>query len=271
MVFTANYIYARANESHTLGARSSTSSTTTPTNSMLREFKPQQPLYNPSAGLALATSPLFDPQSYAIRRLVMNRIDTLDDIEELQLDLRQRLQTKRGYPGAEHIVDWMTLDTSVSIFPETSQNFGKSFSFAEYQYTWNIGDRTTFESTGWYDPQDQGATVFTAGMYFNRPDRTSFYVGYRQIDPLQSRVITGSVTYVFSPKYAMTRVRRPTTWAPPAALNNSVVFTRTGTDLQVSLGFSYNSLQNNFGAIVEIVPTLVPDPRGAAANLVRQR
>jgi hypothetical protein len=49
-----------------------------------------------------------------------------------------------------------------------------------------------------------------------------------------------------------------------AALTNSLLFTRVGTDLQVSLGFTYNSLQKNFGAIVEIVPNLVPFSRRGA-------
>ena len=31
-----------------------------------------------------------------------------------------------------------------------------------------------------------------------------------------------------------------------------------GSDLQVSLGVSYNAMTNNFNALVEIVPNLVP-------------
>src|SRR5262249_38398379 len=169
---------------------------------------------------------------------------------------------------AEHIVDWMVLDTSVSYFPQPDRdNFGKSFSFLEYQYLWNIGDRTSLESTGWYDPQDNGSRVFTVGAYFNRPDRTTFYIGYRQIDPLQSRLVTGSVTYVFSPKYAMT-FSTAYDFGTQQAQTNTLVFTRTGTDLQVSLGFMYNSLQNNFGAIVEVVPSLLPALRRGGAGLV---
>jgi hypothetical protein len=182
----------------------------------------------------------------------------------LQLDLRQRLQTKRGFPGFEHVVDWMTLNTSLSYFPNPNRdNFGESFSFLEYQYLWNIGDRTALESTAWYDPHDDGVRVYTVGGHFNRPDRTTFYLGYRQIDPLQSRMVMGAVSYVFSPKYAMT-LSSSYDFGTQEAQNNTVIFTRTGTDLQVSLGFSYNSLQNNFGAIVEVVPSLLPVQRRAA-------
>ncbi|MFO0880347.1 MAG: hypothetical protein U0840_23630 [Gemmataceae bacterium] len=266
MVFGANYFASWSNQPYTKVAQLDRLNDDA-TAEMLRDFKPYEPVYNPAAGFALATSPYFDPQTYAIRRLVDNRIDTLEGIQVLQVDLRQRLQTKRGFPGAEHIIDWMTLDTSFSYFPQPSQNFGEAFSFLEYQYNWNIGDRTTIESYGWYDPQDFGARVFTIGGFFNRPDRTMFYVGYRQIDPLDSRLFMASLTYTLSPKYALT-MATSYDFGTNEAQTNTVVLTRTGSDLQVSLGFMYNSLQNNFGAIVEIVPSLVPINRrgGGMAN-----
>src|SRR5262245_25246280 len=162
----------------------------------------------------------------------------------------------------------MVLDTSVSLFPQPDRdNFGKTFSFLEYQYLWNIGDRTSIESTGWFDPQDDGVRVFTIGSYFNRPDRTTFYLGYRQIDPLQSRLITGSLTYVFSPKYALT-ISTSYDLGTSLAQNNTVILTRTGSDLQVSLGFTYNSLQNNFGAVVEVVPSLFPSLRRGGPGIL---
>src|SRR5213079_2785382 len=97
-------------------------------------------------------------------------------------------QTKRGFPGQEHIVDYLTLDLSASFFPHPDRdNFGKSVAFMEYDTTWNVGDRTSIVSTGLYDPVTDGTKVFTVGTYVNRPDRTSFYFGYRFIDPIDSR------------------------------------------------------------------------------------
>jgi hypothetical protein len=230
------------------------------TDQALRDIKPYEPLLNPGHGTFLATSPLYDPQIYAIRRLVDNRIDTLDSIDVLELDLRQRLQTHRGYPGQQHIVDWMTLDLSASYFPQPSRdNFGENWSFFEYDWVWNVGDRTALVSTGWFDPQDQGARVFTIGAFLNRPDRTSIYLGYREIDPLNSQLVSTAITYVFSPKYAMSGmvgydygIKSTTT---------ALSFTRMGSDLQVSLGFTYNSLVNNFGFMFEIVPNIIPPNR----------
>jgi hypothetical protein len=227
------------------------------TDQALRDIKPIEPALNPAHGVFLATSPIFDPQIYAIQQLVDNRIDTLNSIEVLQGDIRQRWQTKRGYPGQEHIVDWMTLDLSGTYFPRANRdNFGEHFAFLQYDWTWNVGDRTALVSSGWYDPEQNGPRVFNIGAFLNRPDRTSFYLGYREIDPLNSQAVTGAATYVFSPKYAMTAsvtydfgVKTEVT---------SLILTRMGSDLQVSLGLNYNSILNTFGVTFEILPNIVP-------------
>jgi hypothetical protein len=160
------------------------------TDQALRDITPRQPFLNPSHGVALATSPVYDPQLYAIRRLVMDRIDTLDTIEVFQADIRQRWQTKRGFPGMEHTVDYLTLDLSASFFPHPSRdNFGSDVAFLEYDTTWNVGDRTAIVSSGLYDPENNGPREFTIGTVYNRPDRTSFALGYRQIVPIDSRAV----------------------------------------------------------------------------------
>jgi hypothetical protein len=230
------------------------------TNQARFDITPMQPTFNTANGSALQNSPLFNPQLYALRQmgLLDNHIDTLDTIEELQMDVRQRWQTKRGYPGQQHIVDWMTLDTSVYFFPHpTRDDVGQSWNFFQYDYTWNIGDRTTLVSTGLYDPHYQGPHIFTLGGYLNRPDRTNFYLGYRQIDPLNSKAVTGSVTYVFSPKYA---INASSTYdmGTHQSVANSLSLTRLGADVQISLGFTYNAMQNNFGLIFQIIPNLLP-------------
>ncbi|MCS7047589.1 MAG: hypothetical protein NZO58_14625, partial [Gemmataceae bacterium] len=75
------------------------------TDQSLRDIRPHQPLVNPANAAFLTTSLLFDPQYYALRRLIDTRIDSLDQINVVQLDLRQRWQTKRGLPGHQHIID----------------------------------------------------------------------------------------------------------------------------------------------------------------------
>jgi hypothetical protein len=158
----------------------------------------------------------------------------------------------------QHIMDWMTLDMSTTFFPHpTRDNFGSSVAFIEYDWTWNIGDRTALLSSGWYDPFDSGARVSTIGASFNRPDRTSLFVGYRQIDPLQSKAVTGALSYVFSPKYAISAAS-VYDFGTQESLSNFLTLTRMGSDVQVTVGVTYNAMQNSVGVIFQIVPNLVP-------------
>ena len=39
---------------------------------------------------------------------------------------------------------------------------------------------------------------------------------------------------------------------------NTIMLTRIGTDIRFSFGFSYNSILNNFGVMMEIVPNMFP-------------
>ena len=226
------------------------------TNQAIQQIRPLLPTYNPQYGAILATSMLYDPQTYAIRRGIDTRFDTLNDVQSFQMDIRQRLQTKRGFPGNQHVVDWMIFDVSAYAFPDSSQNFGSNWAFMEYNYIWNIGDRTTLVSNGWLDPIDNGARTFQVGGYYNRSDRTSLYLGYREIFPVESRPLTAGFTYIFSPKYAISAFTSYD-FGTQMSLANSVVFSRTGTDLQVNLGFTYNAMQNNFGFVFEILPRVV--------------
>ena len=99
--------------------------------------------------------------------------------------------------------------------------------------------------------------MFTIGAYLNRPDRTNFFLGYRQIDPVQSKAVTAAVGYVFSPKYSIT-ASSTYDFGTNQSLSNSLMLTRKGTDLQVSIGFTYNDLQNSFGFLFQIEPNVLP-------------
>ncbi len=237
------------------------------TDQAIRNVTPVQPVINAAHGPFLATSPIFNPQLYAIRRLLDSNVDTLDKIQVFQLGIRQRYQTKRGFAGSEHTVDVMTSELSVSLFPNANRdNFGSTVGFVESGTVWNVGDRTSIETSGWWDPFTDGARVMTVGVGLNRPDRTNFYLGYRHVDPIDSRMVIASVTHVFSPKYAMT-ASTAYDFGISRGLSHSFQFTRSGTDLQLTMGVSYNPLINNFGLTFDVMP-LIALARGASSGLM---
>jgi len=205
---------------------------------------------------ALAISPLFDPQQYAIRRLLENKVDTLDTVQVAQAGLNQRLQTKRGFPGAQHVVDWMSLDVGGTYFPDPARdNFGQSFGLLDYDYVWNFGDRVAFASSGWFDPISGGPKYYNLGLNFNRPDGTNFFVSYRQADPLGSKSLQLSLSYQLNSKYNVNFLSIYD-FGLKQSLANQVNFTRIGADMTLLFGFSYNPIVQNFGVQFAIVPNL---------------
>ncbi|MGL4421018.1 MAG: hypothetical protein ACRCZF_10170, partial [Gemmataceae bacterium] len=204
----------------------------------------------------LQSSPKFNPQKYAIRRLLDNRIDTRDDVQVLQLGVDQRFQTKRGFAGLEHTVDWLSVNLSASLFPESERdNFGKNVAFLEYNVLWNPGDRTSIQSAGWFDPYDPGTRYWNIGLFLNRPDNTNFFFGYRQIDPVNSTAVMAGVYYPLSRKYAVA-ANASYDFGIDQAITNTFNLIRVGKDLTLSFGFSYNAIVQNFGVQFSILPNL---------------
>ncbi len=231
----------------------------------LRDIRPLQLVYNPTASALLTNSPIFNPQQYAIRRLVTTSPDTLDTMDVVQLGINQRLQTKRGSPGNEHVTDWMSLNLGVSIFPHsTRDNFGHHFGILEYDWTWNLGDRTAFVSSGFFEPWQGGPRAFEFGTIVGRPDTTTLYAGYRQIDPINSKAVIVAAIYPFSAKYSLSA---STVWDFGANVRSYSIFVaRMGTDVLVNFGFNYNSTLNTFNLAFEMIPN-VTRPIGRSAGL----
>ena len=219
---------------------------------------------------ALATSPAFDPQRLANRRLVQSRPEALDDMQAVRTELHQRWQTKRGPSGNDHTVDVMALDVGATYFPNrVRDNFGHSFGLLDYNWVWNVGDRTAITSAGWFDTFDFGTRYFNIGVYYNRPDGSNFYLGYRHTDPIGSRVFVAVIGYQFSPKYSISLLNVLDV-SNNFVQGTTVAFNRTGTDMTMSLGLSYNSFQNNFGIQFLIVPNAALYNRGQVNNLFIQ-
>jgi hypothetical protein len=255
MVLGGDFFWAHSDRSHYLFPQLDQLNDNE-SNQSLRDIRPQQPFINPT-NAGFLNSGFFDPQLYALRKLVTTNVDTLDSIETFQLDLNQRWQTKRGYPGAQHIIDWMTLDVSASFFPQANRDDnGKLVNYIAYDWSLNIGDRTSLFSSGWFDPYPGAARVWSFGSQFNRPDSSSLYLGYRQIDPLNSRQVIASVGVPFSSKYSIT-ASTSYDFGTNTQIN-ALSITRTGTDLMVSLGLTYNSILSSFGFAFEIYPNLLP-------------
>ena len=147
--------------------------------------------------------PQYDPRHLILRRVlspITGPTDIQASIETLQLNIHQRLQTKRGPEGRRRVIDYMTLDATTTYFPYASRdNFSKPFGQNMYNWQWFVGDRTSVISYGWFEFFDItgkpifatntgkhnnpfGLNVITSGISISRPPRGNVYIGYTVLD-----------------------------------------------------------------------------------------
>jgi hypothetical protein len=216
------------------------------------------------AGPPSLINPKFDPRFYALRTGIQGNVtspttEIADDLTAVRLGMRNRLQTKRGPLGAQHIVDWLTFDTNVTWFPRDNRdNFGADFGLADYDLRWHLGDRFAVLSDGAADFFGDGLRTAAIGVLLNRPARGNAYLGYRAIDgPIQADVVTATLNYRMSPKWigsASTSVD----FASGGNIGQAFAFSRIGESLVATLGAHVDASKNNVGVNFLVEPRFLP-------------
>jgi hypothetical protein len=202
----------------------------------------------------------FDPRNFALRSGMQGNVtgasaEVADDLTLLRLGAHQRWQTKRGLPGRERIVDWMSLDVDLSIFPDADRdNFGESIGMIDYDYRWHVGDRVTILSDGYFDAFDDGLRTFSVGGVFTRPAYSELYLGYRSIEgPISSNIVSGRFKYRANDKWILS-AGASVDLGETGNIGQQFGIIRVGESALVRLGFNYDSSRDNFGVNFAIEP-----------------
>ncbi|MGL4513943.1 MAG: organic solvent tolerance protein OstA [Lacipirellulaceae bacterium] len=204
-----------------------------------------------------------DPRFYLIRSGQQGWVaspvtELVDDQRVARLGMRNRLQTKRGAPGQERVIDWLTLDTNVSLFPSPDDNLGENVGLADYDLAWHLGDRLTFLSDGFVDLFDDGLRTFSAGVSVNRPARGNFYVGYRSIaGPFESDLVTGRFNYRLGPKW-IASASAVVDFGDGGNIGQAFSLSHIGESLLFTLGANVDESKDNVGLSFLLEPRFLP-------------
>ncbi len=208
--------------------------------------------------------PKFDPRYYLLRTntqgwVTSPAMEVVDDLTLVRFGMRHRLQTKRGLPGQQHLVDWITLDSNVTWFPDDDRdNFGTPLGLADYDFRWHLGDRFTLVSDGYADFFGQGLRTVSGGMLVNRPSRGNLYLGYRTLrGPFTADVLTATVNYRLGPKWVAS-ASAVVDFNDAGNIGQSITFSRVGESLIVSVGMNYDESKDNVGFNFLIEPRFLP-------------
>ncbi|WP_197528871.1 LPS-assembly protein LptD [Aeoliella mucimassa] len=206
----------------------------------------------------------FDPRYYLLRTNTQGLVtspamEVADDLSLVRMGMRHRLQTKRGTPGQQHIVDWLTFDSNVTWFPNDGRdNYGSDFGLADYDLRWHLGDRFTLLSDGAADFFGDGLRTISAGMLMNRPSRGNMYLGYRTLrGPFTADVLTATLNYRMGPKWVAS-ASAVIDFSEAGNIGQSLTFSRIGESLIVSVGANIDESKDNVGFNLLIEPRFLP-------------
>jgi hypothetical protein len=214
--------------------------------------------------------PKFDPRFYALRSGLQDSVSSpsseiVDDLAAVRLGMHNRLQTKRGAPGEEHIVDWLTFDTNVTYFPDANRdNFGTDFGLADYDLRWHLGDRFTVLSDGEADFFGEGLKTAALGVQLTRPQTGNAYLGFRVIDGLiNADIFTAAVNYRLGPKW-IASASTSYDMGQGGNLSQTAAVSRIGESLIATIGGHIDESKGDVGFSFLLEPRFLPKTQTAS-------
>jgi hypothetical protein len=202
----------------------------------------------------------YDARFYALRSGMQSWVtapstEIADDLMVAKVGIRQRWQTKRGVPGQERIVDWITFDVEGAFFPEKDRdNFGEALGLFNYDFRWHVGDRFTVLSDGFADFFRDGLRTVAIGGLLTRPQRGNVYLGFRSIEgPFSSNLINAAVNYRMSEKWIV-NAGGSIDLGSTGNIGESVSVTRIGESVLLRIGMHVDHSRDNVGVAFAIEP-----------------
>lgn len=213
----------------------------------------------------------YDSRSYAIRSnlggwVTSPSTEMADDLTLFRLGMHHRWQTKRGMPGQQRIVDWITLDMNLNLYPDSDRdNFGNVLGMLDYDFRYHAGDRLTFFSSGFFDFFSDGLRVIDVGMILDRPGSGSFFTSLHCLSgPVDNVVLRVGYNYWMSERWVST-FQAAFDISGEGNIGESLSVTRVGESMLWTLGVSYDEPSSNTSVFFSLEPRF-----GKRGNVARR-
>ncbi len=133
-------------------------------------------------------------------------VQGVDDTGVVELGWRQRFQTKRGPPGKQEIVDWITTDLEATFydnrqFPNIAPDGGPVFNNLDFRAQWRATDAATLWTETKYNTDHGTLEKFTVGALITHTPRLTYTIGHRLIPDAHSAQTFFGFDYVINEKW----------------------------------------------------------------------
>lgn len=192
-------------------------------------------------------------------------VEALNDGGTLAFRLEQTWQTKRGGPGRERSVDWITVDTELVLNSEDEnlspypRYFGfrnelsKPGDFVGINGTWQVSEVFGLTGSTAYDFNTSQQTRTAAGLVLRHSDEFVAFADLLYSNPHDSTFLSGGVAYKLSDKYDLGT--RATYDQQEGTLQNiNAIVTRRFPNISLGLGVSFNNIRDETSFSFSIQP-----------------
>ena len=221
--------------------------------------------YGQGAGFSDSIPLRFDERYYSIRQGILAGsvtspvTEAVDDLTLVRLGWNNRWQTKRGPIDSRRVVDWITFNVGVNLYPNKEENFGEVPGFIDYDATWQVGDRFSVLSSGLYDVWGTGQKITRIGVQRRRPGLSSCYLGIDRLDgPIDSTYLNFGLTYRTSEKWGL-GFSNSYDLSEGYNIGQKATISRIGESLIFTLGASRNESKDNWGVSLSVEPVFMYD------------
>ncbi len=198
-------------------------------------------------------------------------VDAVNDIQAVQLALRQRWQTKRGGPGRWRSVDFFTFDVTGNFFAnQPDPRFRDPVDFrglffstlpeaslprnsVNFDAQWRISDTMTLLADASHNIDKGKFATGSIGLAVQRGERLSYFVGNRYISDLNSNITSIEISYELTQKYVIS-LAQSFDFGQNKSVFYSATLSRKFDRFQAGISVYYDQTTNNQGFSFTLVP-----------------
>jgi hypothetical protein len=197
-------------------------------------------------------------------------IEDIDDFYGTSLALRQRWQTKRGEPGQQRQIDWITLDLELNMFgnaPRDPLDIGRFYesrpensspkSHVRADFMYRISDTTAILSDANFDLNDGNMDLLNLSYAVERTPRFSYFVGYRRIGDTDSNLLGAGANYEINKKHRVA-VRSYYDLERGETEQFDITIVRKFPRWYAAVTFAVDNIEDDFGIGLSVWPEGAP-------------
>lgn len=198
-------------------------------------------------------------------------VEDIDDASAVMLGLRQLFQTKRGLPGEQRTVNWITLDLEAGFFSnptETENTHGDfinsrpedsiSSSYVRGFFNWQLSDSTAIVYDGVYDVNRGNMGTSNISIAVEREPRLAWFAGYRYIHDTDNSLGAFGANYRLSEKHTIA-FRETYDLQEGRNFSTQIIYIRKWPRWYTALAFDVDRPLDDLGINLSIWPEGAPN------------